>query len=79
MARSLSHQRTHKSGSGIIRRFDGTEIDFKTSDNPEYVGTVVADNLWEALHKIGFGQPGVGMIALAALDMQTLVDILAYT
>jgi hypothetical protein len=36
-------------------------------------------NTWETLHKIHFGQPGVGMIALGALDIDTLVDILAYT
>ena len=32
----------------------------------------------EAIHKIRFGQPGVGMIALGVLDIQDQVDILAY-
>ena len=37
------------------------------------------DNPWEALHKIRFGQPGVGMVALAVLDIEDQVDILAFT
>ena len=63
----------------VCHGFDGKEINFKNADNPEYVGTVARHNPWEALHKIRFGQPGVGMIALIALDIDTLVDILAYT
>jgi hypothetical protein len=31
------------------------------------------------LHKIRFGQPGVGMVALTVLDIEDLVDIVAYT
>jgi thiosulfate dehydrogenase len=63
----------------VCHGFDGKEINFKNADNPEYVGTVASHNPWEALHKIRFGQPGVGMIALGALDIDTLIDILAYT
>ncbi len=63
----------------VCHGFDGKEINFKDADDPEYVGTVARHNPWEALHKIRFGQPGVGMIALIALDIDTLVDILAYT
>ncbi len=62
----------------VCHGFDGKEINFKDADNPEYVGTVAVKNPWEALHKIRFGQPGVGMIALGALDIDTLVDIVAY-
>lgn len=63
----------------VCHGFDGKEINFKDADDPEYVGTVARDNPWEALHKIRFGQPGVGMIALIALDIDTVVDIVAYT
>ena len=59
--------------------FDGKEINFKDADNPEYVGTVGQKNPWESLHKIRFGQPGVGMVSLSVLDIQEQVDILAYT
>jgi len=62
----------------VCHGFDGKAINFHSADDPEYVGTVAADNPWEALHKIRFGQPGVGMIALTALSMGTLVDILSY-
>jgi len=59
--------------------FDGKEINFRSDDDPEYVGTVAANNPWEALHKIRFGQPGVGMVSLSVLSIQEQVDILAYS
>lgn len=71
--------RLYQTICAVCHGFDGTDLNFGSSDDPEYVGTVAAGNPWEALHKIRFGQPGVGMIALTALDTQTLVDILAYT
>ncbi len=63
----------------VCHGFDGKEMNFKTADNPEYIGTVAQANPWETLHKIRFGQPGVGMVALDVLDIEDLVDILAYT
>ncbi len=62
----------------VCHGFDGRDINFKTEEKPEFVGTVGAGNPWEALHKIRFGQPGVGMVALTVLDIEDLVDILAY-
>ena len=62
----------------ICHGFDGKTINFGDDKNPEYVGTVASENPWEALHKIRNGQPGVPMIALAALGDQDHVDILAY-
>jgi thiosulfate dehydrogenase len=58
--------------------FDGMAINFKTAKNPEFIGTVASANPWEALHKIRNGHPGVPMPALRFLQLQTLVDILAY-
>lgn len=63
----------------VCHGFDGKEMNFRDADEPEYVGTVARQNPWEALHKIRFGQPGVGMVALTVLDIQDHVDILAYT
>ena len=63
----------------VCHGFDGRDMNFKTEEKPEYVGTVAVKNPWEALHKIRFGQPGVGMVALTVLDIEDLVDILAYT
>ncbi|MCH9000630.1 MAG: hypothetical protein IID48_20525 [Proteobacteria bacterium] len=63
----------------VCHGFDGRDINFKTEEKPEFVGTVGQSNPWEALHKIRFGQPGVGMVALTVLDIEDLVDILAYT
>ncbi len=62
----------------VCHGFDGKEINFKDEKKPEYVGTVCAKNPWEALHKIRFGQPGVGMVALASLQIDQLIDVLAY-
>lgn len=62
----------------VCHGFDGKTINFKDEKKPEYVGTVCAKNPWEALHKIRFGQPGVGMVALASLDVEDQVDILSY-
>jgi len=62
----------------VCHGFDGKNINFKDPPKAEYVGTVCAKNPWEGLHKIRFGQPGVGMVALATLDIDDLVDILAY-
>jgi thiosulfate dehydrogenase len=58
--------------------FDGRALNFKSEENPEFVGTVAGVNPWEALHKIRNGHPGVPMPALRFLLLQTLVDILAY-
>ena len=40
---------------------DGTNINFGTFEDPEFVGTIAVNNPWELLHKIRFGQPGTSM------------------
>ncbi|MFQ5773293.1 MAG: cytochrome c [Kiloniellaceae bacterium] len=62
----------------VCHGFDGKAMNFKDEKHPEYVGTIAVENPWEALHKIRFGQPGVGMVALDVLGIEDLVDILAY-
>jgi len=62
----------------VCHGFDGKEINFKDEKKPEYVGTVCKKNPWEALHKIRFGQPGVGMVALTVLANEDLIDLTAY-
>jgi thiosulfate dehydrogenase len=62
----------------VCHGFDGRDINFKTEETPEFIGTVCGHNPWEALHKIRFGQPGVGMVALTVLETDDLVDIVAY-
>ena len=58
--------------------FDGRALNFKTDDNPEFIGTVANAAPWEALHKVRNGHPGVPMPSLRFLSIQTLVDILSY-
>ena len=62
----------------VCHGFDGKEINFKNEKKPEYIGTVCTKNPWEALHKMRSGQPGVGMVALASMNIEYQVDILAY-
>ncbi len=62
----------------VCHGFDGKEMNFGSAEKPEYVGTVCSKNPWEALHKIRFGQPGVGMVAMVSLAVENQVDILAY-
>ena len=57
---------------------DGKKINFGDEKEPEYVGTVAADNPWETLHKIRFGQPGKEMPGLVAFPVQVQADVLAY-
>ena len=63
----------------VCHGFDGKTMNFKDEEHPEYIGTVANENPWETLHKIRFGQPGVGMVSLEVLGPDDLVDILAYT
>ncbi|WP_461306590.1 c-type cytochrome [Albidovulum sp.] len=57
---------------------DGTAMNFGSSDKPEYLGTLAADNPWEAAHKIRFGQPAAEMPGLIALAPDAVADILSY-
>lgn len=63
----------------VCHGYDGKAINFRDEKKPEFIGTVASENPWETLHKVRFGQPGVGMVSLTALDLQTLVDIVAYS
>jgi thiosulfate dehydrogenase len=59
--------------------FDGKLLNFHDDDDPEYIGTVAQANPWETLHKIRMGQPGQPMPALTALEIQDMVDIVAFS
>jgi len=62
----------------VCHGFDGKQINFKTPEDPEYIGTVANENPWETLHKIRSGQPGIPMPSLGVLDLEDQVDILSY-
>jgi len=53
----------------VCHGFDGKDLNFRDEQKPEYIGTVARANPWETLHKIRFGQPRVGMVALTVLDI----------
>ena len=59
---------------------DGRLLNFGSESDPEYVGTIAADNPWEFIHKVRFGQPGTGMPSLfdAGWSLQDVLDLLAH-
>ena len=58
--------------------FQGTKLDWGSSDEPAYVGTEANANPWEVLHKIRNGHPGAEMVAMRPFGIDTAVDILTY-
>jgi thiosulfate dehydrogenase len=59
---------------------DGKQINFGSADEPEYVGTIAADNPWEFFHKVLFGQPGAEMPAGVELGwtLEDIANLLAF-
>ncbi|MBI2862057.1 MAG: c-type cytochrome, partial [Chloroflexi bacterium] len=59
---------------------DGKTLNFGTPAEPEYVGTLAADNPWELLNKVRFGQPDSPLPAgvVTGWSLQDVVDVLAY-
>ena len=61
--------------------WDGTEINFGSEQDPEYIGGLARRNPWEFLHKVRGGQPGKTMpsfINLWWLD-QSAADVSVYS
>jgi thiosulfate dehydrogenase len=52
-------------------------LNFGSKENPEFVGTVAADNPWEGLHKVVNGQPGEPMPVMRGFSLEMAADILA--
>jgi len=67
-------------GCAACHGVDGKKMNFGSVEEPEYVGTVAAENPWEFFHKASFGQPGAPMPAGRALGwtMEQIADLLAY-
>jgi mono/diheme cytochrome c family protein/ribosomal protein L37AE/L43A len=59
---------------------DGKKINFGDDEEPEYLGTVAADNPWEFFHKASYGQPGAPMPAGLALgwSLEEIADLASY-
>jgi len=60
---------------------DGKTHNFGNEAEPEYVGTVAADNPWEFVHKVSFGHPGAIMPAGINMGwtLQDILDLLTYS
>lgn len=59
---------------------DGKKLNFGSSDEPEYIGTLALDNPWEFFHKVYFGQPGQPMPIGQAMGwaMEEIADLIAF-
>jgi len=59
---------------------DGKQLNFGSTEEPEYVGTLAVDNPWEFVHKVRFGQPGTSMASgmVAGWNIQDVLDLLAH-
>jgi len=59
---------------------DGKTFNFGDASEPEYIGTVAADNPWEFFHKDSFGQPDEPMPAGMALgwSLEDFANVLAF-
>ncbi len=62
---------------------DGKKLNFGKPEEPEYVGTIAADNPWEFQHKVRVGQPGSNPPMPTGVELawslQDVLDILAYS
>lgn len=61
---------------------DGKTLNFGSDAEPEYVGTLAADNPWEFFHKVRVGQPGSSPEMPSAIDngwsLEDVLDLLTY-
>ncbi len=59
---------------------DGKTLNFGDASEPEFVGTIAADNPWEFFHKAANGQPGEAMPSSINLgwSLEDIADLLAY-
>lgn len=63
---------------------DGREENFKTRDDPEYIGTVSTKNPWETIHKIRNGHPGAFVMGdpmpnmNGELNLEDQINLLTY-
>ncbi|MDO8716054.1 MAG: hypothetical protein Q7J73_04530 [Dehalococcoidales bacterium] len=55
---------------------NGKNINFGTAAAPEYLGTLAADNPWEAIHKIRSGQPGESTMPAGLKEGWSIQDVL---
>jgi len=65
----------YETGCAACHGADGKTLNFGSDDEPEYVGTIAADNPWEFFHKIRVGQPGSAMPAAMKIGW-SLEDVL---
>lgn len=59
----------------------GMELNFGDAAEPEFIGTLAADNPWEFVHKVSFGHPGAIMPSGINMDwtLQGIIDLLTYS
>ena len=78
----LSARRAGRQYASDCHGPDGTDLNFGSDKEPEFVGTVAVDNPQEFLHKVRVGQPGSDPRMPAAIDnnwsTQDVLNVMAY-
>ena len=59
---------------------DGRNHNFGNEEEPEYLGTIAADNPWEFVHKVNYGNPATIMPSGVNIEwtLQDIIDLLTY-
>jgi len=78
---SANGEALYGSACAVCHGDDGRDLNFGDDEEPEYVGTIAADNPWEFIHKVRAGQPGTRMPSAIDLgwSLQEVIDLLSYT
>ena len=77
---AVNGQKLYENNCAACHGADGRSVNFGDEDEPEYVGTIAADNPWEFIHKVRLGQPGTPMPAAvdSGWSLQDVVDVLTF-
>ncbi|MEO5373664.1 MAG: c-type cytochrome [Alphaproteobacteria bacterium] len=62
----------------VCHGYDGKAQNFGSAKDPEYLGTIAAEDPWELLHNARHGHPGDAMPANLWMDMTIISNIGAY-
>jgi len=78
---SVVGESSYRASCGSCHGQDGTNINFGSDSDPEYVGGLARRNPWEFLHKVRFGHPGSSMPSAELLrrEPSQAADIGAYS
>jgi thiosulfate dehydrogenase len=70
----------YSSNCAMCHGDDGKTLNFGDDAEPEFVGTIAADNPWEFVHKVNYGHPGAIMPSGINMNwtLQDIIDLLTF-